>query len=378
MHLLRGYALAEELSEPGFDGVVDLTAQYLDAPVAMFSVIDASRVWCKSRLGVDVAGMHREMSFCEVCAGQDRTLIVEDARLDRRFARNGLVTGEPYIRFYAGTPLHAHGGQVLGTLCVLDTRAREFSPRDKQVLQGFAAEIEARLELRRLMLEQRDLFAERAALTNMIVHDAKGVLTALRWNFGMLAKSIATESAVLDHCSQAVDQLQHMCNSIANMHEGDSREILVECRPANLRVWMEFLGRRLAVLARDARMTLLVESRLPDEPANTDTALLERIVVNLTRNAIRACDPGASLLIEASLHESDRLELIVSDDGPGVPDATDERIFDPYFTTIPEQAPGPVSELAFCRLAARALNGTFECRPREPTGAEFVVEVPVD
>ena len=125
-------------------------------------------------------------------------------------------------------------------------------------------------------------------------------------------------------------------------------------------------------------MTLLVESRLPAEAANTDIALLERVVVNLTRNAIRACDPGASILIEARLNDSARLELTVSDDGPGVPDAADERVFDPYFTSIPEQAPGLVSELAFCRLAARALNGTFECRSREPHGAEFVVEVPVD
>jgi diguanylate cyclase (GGDEF)-like protein len=69
-------------------------------------------------------------------------MVVPDALEDARFAGNPLVTGHPYIRFYAGTVVHGPGGQPLGTLCVIDHQPRDFDERQNQRLRQFADLIE--------------------------------------------------------------------------------------------------------------------------------------------------------------------------------------------------------------------------------------------
>jgi PAS domain S-box-containing protein len=75
-------------------------------------------------------------------------MVVEDARDDDRFADNPLVTGKPYIRFYAGAPLVAENGHRLGTLCLLDDEPRSFSTDDQEVLADLAGVVMDELNLR--------------------------------------------------------------------------------------------------------------------------------------------------------------------------------------------------------------------------------------
>ena len=64
--------------------------------------------------------------------------LVEDATQDERFADNPLVTDDPGIRFYAGHPLLAANGDVVGTLCIIGRQPREFSEQDEQCLRDLA------------------------------------------------------------------------------------------------------------------------------------------------------------------------------------------------------------------------------------------------
>ena len=71
---------------------------------------------------------------------------------------------------------------------------------------------------------------------------------------------------------------------------------------------------------------------------------------------------------------SDGAELIVEDDGPGVPEAARERVFDPYFTT---KAEGTGLGLAIVKKIVVEHNGSIAVRTSERLGgAEFVVTLP--
>jgi PAS domain S-box-containing protein len=148
--VLRDFAVLDTPAERDFDDLTELAAAICDVPVALVSLVDRDRQWFKSRVGLTATETPREVSFCAqaIAAGRD-VMIVPDAPADPRFADNALVTGAPHIRFYAGVPLVSVEGAGLGTLCVIDTRPRELSPRQLQALRALARQVQAQLELRR-------------------------------------------------------------------------------------------------------------------------------------------------------------------------------------------------------------------------------------
>ncbi|MGO1461433.1 MAG: GAF domain-containing protein [Marinobacter sp.] len=93
-----------------FDRLTRMAAKLLDAPIALISLIDRDRQWFKSCIGLNVSETPRSLSFCGHALFNTQPLIVEDARKDARFFDNPLVTGDPNIRFYVGTPLHSADG----------------------------------------------------------------------------------------------------------------------------------------------------------------------------------------------------------------------------------------------------------------------------
>lgn len=83
--------------------------------------------------------------MCNVTIQQDEPLIITDTRADPRFSTNPLVLAAPFIRFYAGVPLRGPGGSFVGSFCIMDQTARDFSRHDRQKLHALAYQAEAEL-----------------------------------------------------------------------------------------------------------------------------------------------------------------------------------------------------------------------------------------
>ncbi len=130
---LKALQILDTAAEPRFDRLTRIASALFQVPIALVSLIDADRQWFKSRQGLQPQQTSRDISFCGHAILQSRPMIIPDALADPRFVDNPLVTGAPFIRFYAGMPLQAPDGQRIGTLCIIDTQPRTLS--DEQIAQ---------------------------------------------------------------------------------------------------------------------------------------------------------------------------------------------------------------------------------------------------
>ncbi len=146
---LDKYAVLDTPAEEEFDALTRLAAYIARTPIALISLIDGQRQWFKSKVGLSVEQTPRSQAFCHYTIQGEEPLEVNDARLDERFLKNPLVTGDPHIRYYCGVPLSTPEGEMLGSLCVIDKTPKQLDAYQLQALQTLAGEVMARLELRR-------------------------------------------------------------------------------------------------------------------------------------------------------------------------------------------------------------------------------------
>ncbi len=140
--------------EDDYEELTELAAAICETPIALISFVDAERQWFKSHRGLTVRETDRSQSFCaHAILKPDELMEVEDANLDPRFRDNPLVTGNPYISFYAGMPLVDEDGFPLGTLCVIDRTPRKLNETQKKALKTLTKQVINKLILRKRLLD---------------------------------------------------------------------------------------------------------------------------------------------------------------------------------------------------------------------------------
>jgi diguanylate cyclase (GGDEF)-like protein len=142
---LKSLNVLDTPAEERFDRVTRMARRMFRVPIALVSIVDENRQWFKSAQGLNACETPRNVSFCGHAILGDDIFLIPDALADRRFADNPLVTGAPYVRFYAGCPLRAPDGAKVGTLCIIDHVARDFDQDDALALRDLAAMIEDEL-----------------------------------------------------------------------------------------------------------------------------------------------------------------------------------------------------------------------------------------
>jgi EAL domain-containing protein (putative c-di-GMP-specific phosphodiesterase class I)/GGDEF domain-containing protein len=137
----------ESGSDPVLNSVVAMISAHFHVPTALVSLVDRDFQIFKAKVGLDVECTPREYSFCAHHLGELDVLEVCNTLLDARFSGNPLVTGAPFIRYYAGAALTVRPGLALGRLCILADKSRApMSEQDKTLLKHAAALVVARLQ----------------------------------------------------------------------------------------------------------------------------------------------------------------------------------------------------------------------------------------
>jgi two-component system, cell cycle sensor histidine kinase and response regulator CckA len=149
LEVLHQYQILDTSPEQAFDDLAFLAAEICGTPIAVINFIDANRQWFKAKVGLNVEHMPRSVGLCPICLDKGDVLVIPDTLADEQFASNPVVTSAPHVRFYAGVPLIAPTGEVIGTLCVVDTVPRQISVNQIESLRSLSRLVIKQLEVRR-------------------------------------------------------------------------------------------------------------------------------------------------------------------------------------------------------------------------------------
>ena len=138
---LRRHLILDSTAERAYDDIARLLATNLEVPIAMVNLLDEDRDWFKTCIGLPLSESPASTSFCDAFFNTtDDLIVVEDTVASPDLATHPLVTGPPFIRFYAAARL-AVDGHTLGTLCAYDFQPRRISETQIQQLQTLAAAV---------------------------------------------------------------------------------------------------------------------------------------------------------------------------------------------------------------------------------------------
>jgi len=150
LSVLASRLLLDTPPEERFDRITRLAAAALRAPVALISLVDDRRQFFKSAYGLPAPWSQcRETplshSFCKHVVATGESFVVDDATSSERVAGNPAIS-ELGVRAYLGHPIRSPEGEVLGSLCVIDTQPRRWTDADRAVLADICGCLEDTIE----------------------------------------------------------------------------------------------------------------------------------------------------------------------------------------------------------------------------------------
>jgi formate hydrogenlyase transcriptional activator len=157
LEALRRTSLLDSPPEEVFDRLTRLAASILHVPGAMVSLVDGTRQFFKSFVGVPEpwASLRQTPlthSFCKHAVASGEPFVVSDAREDP-LVRDNLAVSELGVIAYAGVPLTTSEGFTLGSFCVVDHQPRKWQEQEIEVLKSLAASAMNEIGTRRLAEE---------------------------------------------------------------------------------------------------------------------------------------------------------------------------------------------------------------------------------
>ena len=396
---LARYEVLDTEPERAFDDLTLLASHICKTPVALVSLVDEDRQWFKSRVGIEATETPRELAFCAHAIADNRLLVVADATEDARFSGNPLVTGDPGIRFYAGTPLVTPDGHGLGTLCVIDMQPRELRDEQRQALEALGRQVVSQLELRRKIALMKDsevklrqareqALAANAAKSTFLAnmsHELRTPLNAIIGYSELLEEEagdagIDSLSPDLRKIRGAGQHLLGLINDVLDLSKIEAGQVELYVEPFEVEALVREIASTVGELA--ARNGNRIEVRCDASgQATADVTKLRQILFNLLSNAAKFTRDG-SIVVAVSSESAETGEEIVyrvSDTGIGMSREQLDLIFEPFRqadASTTREYGGTGLGLTICRRLAAAMGGSIGVVSAPGEGSTFTLRLP--
>jgi NtrC-family two-component system sensor histidine kinase KinB len=221
----------------------------------------------------------------------------------------------------------------------------------------------------------------RSEVVAVASHELKTPLTALQMNLMMLQEKADNLSArqreVLSAAVHGGAELGGIIDELLDLTRIEAGQLRVEQQRVDLRPLLEHVARTLGPRFEDAEVKLRVVQDIPEAIVKGDAARLKLVFMNLLSNALKYTPRKGEVVVRvASLQNAvepgkSRLQITVTDTGPGVPAELRQRVFEKFFRVEDERADGPKGVrgtgigLYLSREIIEAHGGTIACTAGE-------------
>ena len=276
--------------------------------------------------------------------------------------------------------------QVVGVLNVQTVRRRVFRRRDVRFLETLAALLAAIVEKGRLQREAeaqieslRTIDEARANIVTVVTHELRTPLAVVRAYLELLGGAArradrvdagdagSWERAALEQVDRLDTTIDSILSSLRVFPPGPPAVTMLDVAPL-----VDDTLRSLAPLLRRHQLAATFTERPLRAVASGE--LLGRLLEYLLDNAAKYAPAGGRIDVYGWRQEG-RAYLAVTDDGPGIPRAWRERIFEP-FVRLDDSPRGTGIGLFAARRLARTMSGDLRVEDRLPRGSQFVLELP--
>lgn len=255
-----------------------------------------------------------------------------------------------------------------------DLTARASLPKgtdeEMRSLAGTLNALAARLEDRRA--------ADRAFLMS-VSHDLRTPLTAIRGYAEALADGTVDGAEGRARAAGIIQaetrRLERLVRDLLDLARLDAHEYSLTPQPCDAAAVVRDAAEAFLPAAHDIGVDLAVDAREPVR-ADVDPDRLGQVVANLVENALKFARARIDVEVHAAPGE---IELLVTDDGPGIADAEIDRVFERLYTArgTPGRSVGTGLGLAIVGELAAAMGGRARVEKPAGGGVRFVVTLPV-
>ncbi len=247
------------------------------------------------------------------------------------------------------------------------------SQRRAEELAALASERAALLERSREAEQQAVAARAKDEVLASLSHDLRTPITAIRALAHDLAQGGDDRALGIE---EEADRLARLAGNVLDLSRLEAGAMRLDVQPNEVE---DLIGAALHQLALahpgcDVRVTL--DARHPLLFARADFSQSLRVLVNLLDNACRHSPPGVSVELDVAL-EGDRVTFRVSDRGPGLPEAVQRRLFEPYARGDAAGTSGTGLGLSIAHRLAAAQGGSLAWVPRTGGGTTFLFKLPV-
>lgn len=250
------------------------------------------------------------------------------------------------------------------------------------------AQLDARnAELRNANDRLRELDRVKAAFTAMLVHDLKSPLSVVKATLELLADdpsiSAGPYTQLVTAAGHSTETMLTLINEMLDVARSESQEITLESRRLDLRACLTGLVEEVRATARAKQIQVMLDCDVVP-PVLGDWSKLQRVLTNLTSNAIKFTPSGGTLTLscraEVSAENPHQMLVVirVADTGEGIPEDDLPHIFDPYrqVQSSKKKSLGVGLGLAIAKRITEAHGGTISVESQVGQGTCFTIALP--